>query len=192
MMKKGLLLFGLAWAAASWVALGAQQAPSDGPKYVGNALLRPADYREWVFLSSGLGMTYEPPTSAKPRQFFSNVFVNPSSYRHFMRTGQWPDKTVLVVEVRASESEASINKGGQFQTTFAALEAHVKDSRFPGNGWAFFNLSGVAQAEPLAGKAVSTCVECHARHAAVDDTFVQFYPTLLDVARQKGTLKPGL
>jgi hypothetical protein len=25
----------------------------------------------------------------------------------------------------------------------------------------------------------------------VERTFVQFYPTLLEVARQKGTLKPG-
>jgi hypothetical protein len=25
----------------------------------------------------------------------------------------------------------------------------------------------------------------------VDTTFVQFYPTLLDIARQKGTLSPG-
>jgi hypothetical protein len=32
------------------------------------------------------------------------------------------------------------------------------------------------------------CYSCHAAHAAVDTTFVQFYPTLLPIARSKGTL----
>jgi len=42
-----------------------------------------------------------------------------------------------------------------------------------------------------AGEAVARCVECHTKQTAVERTFVQFYPTLLEVARQKGTLKPG-
>jgi len=191
-MRKVAFIVGLAYAVSFSLAIRAQQAPADGPRYTGNALLRPSDYREWVFLSSGLGMTYEPPTGSQaPPQFFTNVFVNPSSYRSFMQTGKWPDKTILVVEVRASDSEASINKSGRFQTNLAALEAHVKDSRFSGDGWAFFDLSRKEQAEPLSGKDVATCVECHAKNAAVDTTFVQFYPTLLEVARQKGTLKSG-
>jgi hypothetical protein len=32
------------------------------------------------------------------------------------------------------------------------------------------------------------CYSCHAQHAAVDTTFVQFYPTLLPVATGKHTL----
>jgi acyl carrier protein phosphodiesterase len=32
------------------------------------------------------------------------------------------------------------------------------------------------------------CYACHAEHAAVDNTFVQFYPALLEIAKQKGTL----
>jgi hypothetical protein len=32
------------------------------------------------------------------------------------------------------------------------------------------------------------CYSCHAAHAAVDTTFVQFYPTLLPIAKGKGTL----
>lgn len=70
------------------------------------------------------------------------------------------------------------------------LAAEVKDtSRFPG-GWAFFNLSsGAGSASALPKSAV--CYSCHAEHGAVDNTFVQFYPTLLDVAKHKGTLKPS-
>src|SRR6202040_3592538 len=105
------------------------------------------------FLSSGLDMAYNPPPGSTPasssqpeRHSFTNVFVNPSSYRSFMRTGKWPDGTILVLEIRRSDSEGSINKGGRFQTGFAGLEAHVKDSRFP-DGWAFFNLGTSGSAE---------------------------------------------
>jgi hypothetical protein len=169
----------------------AQQSSSDGPRYVnGTNLVRPSDYREWIFLSSGLGMTYSPPSSTPTAPRFGNVFVNPSSYRNFMRTGTWPDGTIFVLELRASDSESSINKDGRFQTSFGGLEVHVKDSRFPG-GWAFFAGAAGASWEPLSGDKVAPCVECHTKNGAVEETFVQFYPTLLDVARQKGTLKPG-
>jgi len=190
-MKKMALVVGLACAAASSLAIRAQQAPADGPRYTGNALLRPADYREWVFLGSGLGMTYQPPSGSQPPPRFTNVFVNPSSYRSFMQSGKWPDKTMLVLEIRGSDSEVSINKSGRFQTNLVGLEAHVKDSRFSGNGWAFFNFRQADRVEPLSGNDVARCVECHANNAAVDNTFVQFYPTLLEIAKQKGTLKPG-
>ena len=181
---------GAAYAIAVSLTVGAQQAPADGPRYAGTALVRPSNYREWVFLSSGLGMTYEPP-SANPRPpTFGNVFVNPSSYRSFMQTGKWPDKTIFVLEFRNSESEGSINKSGRYQTSLAALEAEVKDSRFP-DGWAFFNLRGEAPAEPLSASASAPCVECHTKNTAVERTFVQFYPTLLEAARRMGTLKSG-
>ena len=189
-LKRSAALLGLAYAAALSMAAAAQT-PTDGPRYSGNALLRP-EYREWVFLASGLGMTYQPANDAQSRPpAFTNVFVNPSAYRAFMQTGTWPDQTVLVLEIRASQSEGSINKGGRFQTTAAGLEIHVKDARFGGNGWAFFAMGAKDQAEPLAGSDVSMCVECHAANGAVDNTFVQFYPTLLDVSRAKGTFKGG-
>ena len=132
-MKKVAVVLGVAYGTAFSFAVGAQQGPGDGPRYTnGTNLVRPADYREWPFLGSGLGMTYQPPAGAPPASpSFTNVFVNPSSYRSFMQTGKWPDGTILMLEIRRSDSEGSINKGGRFQTGFAGLEAHVKDSRFP-------------------------------------------------------------
>ena len=190
-MKKAATILVLAYGIACSLSVArAQQTNGDGPRYTGTALMRPADYREWVFLSAGLGMTYEPP-SANPRPpTFGNVFVNPSSYRSFMKTGKWPDKTIFVLEFRNSDSEGSINKSGRYQTGLAAVEAEVKDSRFP-DGWAFFNFRGGASAEPLSAKDSASCVECHTKNTAVERTFVQFYPTLLEVARRLGTVKPG-
>jgi len=36
---------------------------------------------------------------------------------------------------------------------------------------------------------VENCYSCHSAHAAVDTTFVQFYPTLAPIAKAKGTFK---
>ena len=190
----------VAFAAALSVAARAQPEANDGPRYQnGNNLVRPDDYREWMFLSSGLGMTYESEgggsaaESSRP-PVFQNVFVNPSSYRHFKETGTWPDGSIFVLEIRQADTEASINRAGRFQTDLVMLEAEVKDSRFE-DGWAFYSFgragSMPAAVAPLAGSQVAECVECHTEHTAVERTFVQFYPTALEIAREKETLKPG-
>jgi hypothetical protein len=191
-----VVAFGLLWVAAIGMSLHAQTPQGDGPRYQGGtSLMRPMDYREWPFLGSGLGLTYETEKAqAAAAPAFTSVFVNPSAYRRFMETGRWPDGTILVLEVRRSETNAAPNVGGRFQGQLLGLEAEVKDARFP-DGWAFFNFGRVpaisAVAEPLSGSAVAPCVECHTKHTAVERTFVQFYPTLLEVAREKKTLKPG-
>ncbi len=145
----------------------------------------PKDYREWVFLSSGLGMSYlEGPANLSPA--FTNVFANPEAYAGFRKTGTWPDKTMLVLEVRASSQNGSINKQGRFQTARRAVEVHVKDqARFQG-GWAFFAFDGEGPGQLLPQSA--PCYSCHQAHAAVDTTFAQFYPTLMPIAEARKTL----
>lgn len=165
------------------VTLGATQA--DGPQFAAdNQLARPANYREWVWLSSGLGMSYSAPAGAPG---FDNVFVAPASYRAFVATGKWPEKTMFVLEEREAVNKGSINKAGHFQGGLQGMVAEVKDSsRFAG-GWAFFDFSESSSAKALPKTA--PCYSCHAQHGAVDNTFVQFYPTLLEIAKQKGTVK---
>jgi len=134
-------------------------------------------------------MTYGVPNqnpSAAP--MFDNVFVNPSAYRAFMQTGKWPDKTVLVLEVRASESNGSINKGGHYQTGVRAVEVNVKDEKRFATKWAFFGFNGAAKTAKQIPM-TAACYSCHSEHGLVDSTFVQFYPTLLEVAKLKGTAR---
>jgi len=167
----------------------AQQAVPDGPSMQADGVLAfPENYREWMFLSAGLGMNYGPnaPAAGQP-QSFTNVYVNPSSYRAFMKTGAWPDRTMFVLEIRGSATEGSINRSGHYQTAVRAIEANVKDARLPG-GWGFFNFGNkTAAVAPLPQSA--TCYTCHAENTAVEHTFVQFYPSLMEVARAKGTVK---
>jgi hypothetical protein len=132
-------------------------------------------------------MSYNPGAKAGSRHVFDNVFVNPEAYTRFLETGTWPDKTVLVLEIRSAEGRGSINRGGSYQgADRVGIEIHVKDSaRFPGK-WAFFDFSGGNTAKIIPQSA--ECYSCHAAHGGVDTTFVQFYPTLLPVAKSKGTL----
>jgi Cytochrome P460 len=161
--------------------------PKDVPEYTGkNALKFPEQYREWVYLSSGLDMSYTP--GANPEHhMFDNVFVNPSAYKKFQENGTWPDKTMLVLEVRGAENKASINQHGSSQSgEVMGIEVHVKDEAIFRGKWAFFSFDNAKVGSLF--PAGAACYTCHQAHAAVDTTFVQFYPTLLSIARVKGTL----
>ena len=177
-MKLSILLF------LTVVVLTAQQPSFDKD----GKLLKPENFREWVYLSSGLGMTYDSDQSGNS---FTNVFAEPTAYRAFMKTGKWPEGTMLAMEVRRGETKGSINKAGHFQGAYIATEVTVKDSkRFKEDAWEYFAFSGNAKTAKGIGQ-TSGCNACHNKNAAVENTFVQFYPTLLDVAREKGTLNPA-
>ena len=188
----------VAWLSISLalLALGAVWAPANQgsvpsanlPQYTSDGKLKfPANYREWIYLSSGLDMSYGP-GAGMDHSMFDNVFVNPEAYKYFLANGTWPNKTILVVEVRKAETKSAINKAGKYQSSeLMGREVHIKDeSRFPGK-WAFFGYGN----DPVPSKMIPTdkeCYSCHAQHTAVDTTFVQFYPTLLEIAKKKGTL----
>jgi hypothetical protein len=166
-------------------------APGSGPEYTSDAQLKlPENYRNWVYLTTGFDMSYNPALRMTDHHMFDNVFVNPEAYKKFVETGTWPDKTMLVLEARGAEGKGSINQKGNYQSTdVMAVEVHVKDeARFPGK-WAFFGFDDGKTAKMVPTS--EDCYSCHASHAAVDTTFVQFYPTLLPIAKKNGTLSEG-
>ena len=191
-MKRTWICVGLSVLAVALVTVAPQASSNIEnsaklPVYTPDGNLKfPTQYREWVYLTSGVDMSYSPNMSMD-HSMFDNVFVNPEAYRAFLQTGIWPDKTMLVLEARMAGSKGSINKTGHFQTgEIMGREVHVKDaSRFPGK-WAFFNAD-----DGVTGKLLPRemdCYSCHEQHGAVDTTFVQFYPTLLEIAKKKNTL----
>ena len=169
---------------------GLVQSQTEGPVYTAEGKLRfPAQYREWVYLTTGLDMSYNPKPDAATHSMFDNVFVNPASYRSFQQTGMWPDGTTMVLEIRGAESGTSINRRGHTQSPeVMGVEIHVKDAKLPG-GWGFFEFDNPGGEAKIVARP-ATCYTCHEQHAAVDTTFVQFYPTLLGLATEKKTLSP--
>ena len=160
-----------------------------GPHYTADgSLILPADYREWVFLSSGLDMSYTEAPAMPGASVFDNVFVDPAAWAAFKTSGHWPDKTVFVMENRGANSNGSINKHGHYQTTeLMGLEFHVRDnSRFKGS-WGFFASNGTSVASLLPAEA--PCYSCHQAHGAVDTTFTQFYPTAKPIAVRAHTYR---
>jgi hypothetical protein len=165
---------------------------SEGPDYTADGQIRlPEHYREWVWLSSDFIAASDPANmQAGEHRLFNNLFVDPVAYKAFLETGTWPDKTMLVVEQRTAEDMGpSPNHKGASQSSVIGIDMHVKDeARFPGK-WAFFDFKGSTTAGPL--PVTARCYSCHAARGAVDNTFVQFYPTLLPIAKSKATLSPA-
>ena len=188
-LMRALFIFMFVGGAASLAlvlrAAPGMPAPANQPKLAGaefsadGKLQRPVNYRNWRFVSSGLGMSYGPAAKAAALTgdvMFDNVFVQPEAYDAFLRDGVWPEGTMFVLELRGTGTQRPPNNKGYFQTDLHAVEVSVKDSaRFTGR-WAYYDFGmGASSATPQAEK---NCFACHNRDAAVDMTFVQFYPTL--------------
>lgn len=171
-----------------WIALAQKvSATKPGAQYTSDGQLRfPANYREWVYLSSGFDMSYSPMTM--DHHMFDNVFVNREAWREFVGSGRWPDHTMLVLENRGAEGKGSINRQGNFQSSSVlSVEVHVKDERRFAGKWAFFRFTAGAPTAKMIPQS-ENCYSCHSDHGAVDSTFVQFYPTLMPIAKEKGAL----
>jgi Cytochrome P460 len=147
-------------------------------------LVRPADYREWMFLSAGYGMNYSPAPGS--HEMFTNVFVQRWAYDEFVNSGKWPEQSMFVIDEREAASRSSINQKGHYQTDLMGLAVEVKDSGRNPDKWAYYGFEAdgkTAGAMPHG----NGCWSCHDAHAAVEHTFVQFYPTLKTVAKKLGT-----
>ena len=117
MRMKQLALAGIGLAVAVALAQGAgrDDDPSAGASPVRynkqGELLRPDGYKTWVFVGADLGLDYSqrndqsldhPPKKdeyADEGLPFHNVYIDRTAYEHFARTSEFPDKTVLVLEL---------------------------------------------------------------------------------------------
>lgn len=186
-LKPTLLLLAAAFLGSS-VQKDVNTPSSTAPEYTGDGQLKlPDHYREWIFLSADFHPVSKVTQMQKSEHDkFLNVFVNPEAYNAFLQDGTWPDKTMLVVETRGAEDASMNNQTGDVQGSVEGLAVHVKDeARFPGK-WAFFGFHGEKTSKMI--PVTARCYSCHADHGAADTTFVQFYPTLLPIAKSKDTL----
>lgn len=158
------------------VTLSESKVTEPGPRYAADGrLLRPDRVERWVLVGASLGQGYTDATEAGPGMFH-RVYLEPSAYEHFLRTGRFREGTMLALAIRSPERRVPPSRAGWTEGELAAVEMAVKDgSRFAG-GWAYFDFGrDRATAAPFPAE---RCANCHAQHAARDNVFIQFYPQL--------------
>lgn len=169
------------------IALAGSSPPgSDGvmPRYTATgALLRPAGIERWVLVGASLGLGYSDATEDGPGRFH-RVYLEPTAYDHYLKTGGFRAGTMLALSIRQPERRIPPSRAGWTEGELAAVEMAVKDpGRFAGE-WAYFNFG--RDGETARALPNDRCQACHAQHAAKDNVFLQFYPTLRDLPPRKG------
>jgi hypothetical protein len=144
-----------------------------------DTLVRPDGYRDWMQVvpsaaAHQAGCGHASSSTGNPNH---RIYINPSGYREYAKSGTFPEGTVLIWE------EAAV------------VLASVKDStRFDG-GWGFFNFTGAkgtAMSRATALPESSGCRACHQRDAKTDHVFTQFYPAFRSARLElAGTLPRG-
>ena len=150
----------------------------------------PAGFRTWPFIGAPLT-----PNGLNGGQAgfpeFHHVYVEPTAFAHYKKTGEWQEGTTIVKELvllqEGDHEDGSSDEPsgrGFFADShgFNGIDMMVKDSkRFADTGgWGFFNFGH--HAPPYAEKAQAlpkeNCAFCHEASAHEDMVFKNFYPIL--------------
>jgi len=159
-------------------------------------LMRPATpiWREWPFIGSLVTPNALNDGNA-PFPEHHMIYVEPASWAHYKKTGEFREGTVLAKElafVRAPDgankdgSTGEVSGNGYFMGEFSGFEITIKSKKLypddPGN-WAYYTFGH--QLEPYNATAMKqpaeSCNACHEASAAEDFVFSQFYPVLRSV-----------
>ena len=104
-------------------------------------LKKPVGYRKWVYVGTPLTPN-ELNGGEAPFPEFHAVYIDPESFAHYEKTGEFRDGTVMIKELVGIGAKEATSGKGYFMGDFIGLEASIKDSkRFkdePGN-WAYFS-----------------------------------------------------
>jgi hypothetical protein len=146
------------------------------PQVADQELLLPANYHEWVKLS--------PATAGLPqhkhKHVASQLFVEPKSFEHFRKTGQWPDHTVIVLELSSAKPSTAKEVMG--------LEAAVKnDAQFP-ETWTYYGIVYDRPQQPARALKPEKPCDCD---ETLDSMLAMAFPTLRAVINAKpSTMSP--
>ena len=145
-------------------------------------LVRPTDYRSWVYVGTPVTPNDLNDGAAAFPEFHA-VYIDPESYRIYKETGKFRENTILIKELVSVGSKQAVSDAGYFMGDFIGLEATIKSAEHfpdePGN-WAYFSFTN--KEGPLKGVTnafdTGSCNACHEGAAADDFVFTQYYPVL--------------
>ncbi|MCH9646684.1 MAG: cytochrome P460 family protein [Deltaproteobacteria bacterium] len=168
-------------AEVSWQEPMAQQSQGELPAYDDQgSLLLPTGFERWPLVGTSVGLGYSERTSN--RELFHNTFLEPASYDHFQRTGEFREGTMLALVLRGPGEGIAPQQRGRFASEVVAVELAVKDSSRSPQGWAYYDFGNGTASDGSRPRAESfqagSCYGCHAEHAVHDNVFLQFYPVL--------------
>ena len=122
-----------------------------------------------------------------PGYGFHDVYTQPEAAQAYRDTGEFPDGTVLVKEVRGVESGVKTTGQAHWAGGINVWFVMVKDSRnrFSGNnhwgeGWGWALLKPDDPGKDVSASFSETCQGCHVPAKNHDWVFVEGYPTLTD------------
>jgi len=100
-------------------------------------LLLPDTYRQWVSVPGETRPDCAPSATfaARKHSFIDHIYIEPSAYKYYLENGDWPDKAVIVMEVRKPRQERSTARSSP--SKLVALEVAVKDET-DSDHWSYF------------------------------------------------------
>lgn len=173
---------------------GAAQEMGYAPEFTGDGQLKqPSNFvwREWPFIGTPLTPNALNGGEA-PFPEFHIVYIDPESWDHWKRTGEFRDGTVIAKELtlvggkdEANEdgSTNQVSGTGYFMGEYSGFEITIKSKALypdePGN-WAYYTFGHHAPPYAASAAAAPTeaCNACHEAAAEQDFVFTQFYPVL--------------
>jgi len=159
------------------------------------ALIRPAGWREWVFVGSPVT-----PNSlnggAAPFPEFHTVYIDPKSWKHYAKTGEFREGTMFAKELTLVGDTAATSGIGFFNGKLQGFEIAHKDSKRYSDetdGWAYYTFGHHDEPYDDSAPAMATaaCAACHTASAAEDMVFTQYYPILKE-AKGAGKAAAGV
>jgi hypothetical protein len=141
------------------------EVPASHPKANRNELLLPANYHNWVTLS--------PSTAGLPGRRHKNVasklFVEPTAFEHFTKTGEWPNNTVIVLELSSAKARVRAKSG------VMGLEAAVKDNAGFPDPWSYYGIVYDHAQQPTNSMKPEKVCDCE---EPLDTMLAMAFPTL--------------
>lgn len=146
-------------------------------------LVRPAGWREWIFVGSPL-TPHSLNGGAASFPEFHSVYIDPKSWEHWKKTGTFRDGTMFAKELTLVGATAATSGIGFFNGDLQGFEIAHKDTKkysAETDGWAYYSFGH--QPEPYNDTTVAmptaACAACHTASAADDMVFTQYYSILV-------------
>lgn len=160
-------------------------APYEARYLADGSMVRPEDWRTWVLIGAPAGASDQNVDNPQHFPGTHHVTMDPDSFAHWRRTGQFRDGTVLVKEIFNQVSRMGPSGVGYFQgASLYALDITVRDCRRfreEPECWAYFSFNGEEQGRYTElGRRYPTAdcnTACHVA-AGHERSFAQYYPVL--------------